>query len=101
VIRRRETRETSGDIGTSNAATLWAQSQSYTASLTADKAKAEEQRDKLMAAQSTLVVPLLTSVNEALKKSADSDALTNAKIDAVKQDVDALLELVRRFRRPR
>ena len=71
AVRRREARETSGDIGTSNAATLWTQSQAYTATMTAALTKAEAQRDRLLELQTTQIVPALTAVNTSLKEIRD------------------------------
>jgi hypothetical protein len=65
LLRRRAT---TGQIATSDAATLWAQSQALMAQLAADKAKAEDQRDRLIQIQSEQVVPALAAVNESLKQ---------------------------------
>jgi hypothetical protein len=65
LLRRRGT---TGQIATSDAATLWAQSQALMAQLAADKAKAEDQRDRLIQIQSEQVVPALAAVNESLKQ---------------------------------
>jgi hypothetical protein len=65
LLRRRST---TGQIATSDAATLWAQSQALMAQLAADKAKAEDQRDRLIQIQSEQVVPALAAVNESLKQ---------------------------------
>ena len=65
LLRRRGT---TGQIATSDAATLWAQSQALMAQLAADKAKAEDQRDRLITIQSEQVVPALAAVNESLRQ---------------------------------
>jgi hypothetical protein len=65
LLRRRGT---TGQIATSDAATLWAQSQALMAQLAADKAKAEDQRDRLIQIQSVQVVPALAAVNESLRQ---------------------------------
>ena len=61
-------RKSSGQIVTSDAQTLWAQSQALMAQLAADKAKAEDQRDRLIQLQSNQVVPALAAVNESLQQ---------------------------------
>jgi hypothetical protein len=63
LIRRRGA---SGQIATSDAATLWAQSQGMITQLIAEKTKAEEQRDRLIKIQSEQVVPALAAVNGSL-----------------------------------
>jgi hypothetical protein len=65
LLRRRGT---TGQIATSDAATLWAQSQALMAQLAADKAKAEDLRDSLIQIQSDQVVPALAAVYESLKQ---------------------------------
>jgi len=51
-----------------DAQTLWAQSLALMGQLAADKAKAEDQRDRLIQIQSDQVVPALAAVNESLKQ---------------------------------
>jgi len=65
LLRRRGT---TGRVATSDAATLWAQSQALIATLAADKARAEDQRDRLIVIQSEQVVPALAAVGESLKQ---------------------------------
>ena len=65
LLRRRGA---SGQVKTSDAATLWAQSQEMRTVLLAEKAKAEDQRDRVMAIQSAQVVPVLESTAESLKQ---------------------------------
>jgi hypothetical protein len=74
LIRRRIS---GGRVGTSDAATLWAQSLEMRTQLLAEKQKAEEQRDRLMTIQADQVVPVLGSVNESLKQIAASLAMIN------------------------
>jgi hypothetical protein len=64
-IRRRGS---TGKVATSDAATLWAQSQEMRAQLLAEKAKAEDQRDRIMQIQTDAVIPVLTSTGESLKQ---------------------------------
>lgn len=81
--RRRVTR---GQVGTSDAATLWAQSQEMRTQLLAEKAKAEDQRDRILAIQSDQVVPVLTSTSESLRQIlAGFDALmaSQSRMDAM------------------
>ncbi len=96
ALRRHEARTTSGATATSDAATLWKQSQFYTASLTADNERLTRQRDALLQAQSSMVLPLMTAINEALKRSTEGDALTTAQISRIAKDVSELLTLVKR-----
>ncbi len=65
LIRRRGT---TGRVATSDAATLWAQSQQMREQLLAEKTKAEDQRDRVLAIQSAQVVPVLTSTAESLRQ---------------------------------
>jgi hypothetical protein len=58
LIRRRGT---TGTTDTSEAGTLWQQSQAMFTQITAERDKAIEQRDKLMEAQSGQVVPILSA----------------------------------------
>ena len=78
LLRRRGT---TGQIATSDAATLWAQSQALMAQLAADKAKAEDQRDRLIQIQSEQVVPALAAVNESLRQIMAVQAAVLAKLD--------------------
>ena len=82
LIRRRAS---GGRVATSEAATLWAQSQEMRAQLEREKAKAEDQRDRLMAIQADQVVPVLTSVNESLKQIAASLAMYDQMLAAQEQ----------------
>jgi len=78
LLRRRGT---TGQIATSDAATLWAQSQALMAQLAADKAKAEDQRDRLIQIQSEQVVPALAAVSESLRQIMAVQAAVLAKLD--------------------
>jgi hypothetical protein len=79
LLRRRGS---TGQIATSDAATLWTQSQALMAQLAADKAKAEDQRDRLIQIQSDQVVPALAAVNESLKQIM---AVTTAVLDKLSE----------------
>jgi hypothetical protein len=59
LIRRRGS---SGTTDTSEAGTLWQQSQAMFVQVTAERDKAVEQRDRLMTAQSDQVIPILSAV---------------------------------------
>lgn len=59
LIRRRGT---TGTTDTSEAGTLWQQSQAMFTQITAERDKAITQVDKLMAAQSDQVIPILSAV---------------------------------------
>jgi predicted nucleic acid-binding Zn ribbon protein len=61
-------RGTTGQVKTSDAATLWAQAQEMRAQLIAEKTRAEDQRDRVMAIQSAQVVPVLESTAESLRQ---------------------------------
>jgi trans-2-enoyl-CoA reductase len=65
LLRRRGT---TGRVATSDAATLWAQSQEMRTQLIAEKTKAEDQRDRILAIQASQVVPVLASTAESLKQ---------------------------------
>jgi hypothetical protein len=65
LLRRRDT---SGQVKTTDAATLWAQSQEMRAQLIAEKTRAEDQRDRVMAIQAAQVVPVLESTAESLRQ---------------------------------
>ena len=51
-----------GQVATSEAAVLWQQSQDMRAMLLTEKEKAEEQRDRLIAAYTEQVLPMLTGI---------------------------------------
>ena len=59
-------RASSGRVGTSEAAILWQQSQAIITILTAQRDKAEAQRDRLIESQATLVLPALDKISQAL-----------------------------------
>lgn len=65
-------RKTSGQINTSDAATLWAQSESMRNMLMEEKHKAEEQRDRLIEAHATGVLPTLATLDQSLRELAAS-----------------------------
>jgi predicted nucleic acid-binding Zn ribbon protein len=65
LLRRRGT---TGRVATSDAATLWAQSQQMYAQVLAEKTRAEDQRDRVMAIQSSQVMPVLTATDESLRQ---------------------------------
>ena len=60
-------RSGSGKVATSEAAVLWQQSQDMRAMLLTEKERAEEQRDKLIAAYTEQVLPVLSSVNQLVQ----------------------------------
>ena len=68
ITFRLRKRSQSGNIQTSEAGQLWTQTQSLITQLSADKAAAEAQRDKLLDSQSAQVLPLLTVMNDMLKQ---------------------------------
>jgi hypothetical protein len=68
-------RKTSGKIGTSSAETLWAQAQNMREMLLAEKSKVEEQRDRLIEAHSSQILPLLAAIDETLRQLGASIAL--------------------------
>jgi hypothetical protein len=82
TLKRREAKEKSGDIMTSDASTLWAQSQSMLSSSQEARFNAETQRDKLLDSQSNLVVPALVQVNAALQNIAIMLTAVMDKLDA-------------------
>jgi len=59
-------RNTSGSVGTSDADTLWSQSQAMLASSQEARIKAETQRDVLVDNQSSQIVPMLITLNTSL-----------------------------------
>jgi hypothetical protein len=61
-------RASGGQVKTSDAATLWAQSQEMRSQILAEKTKAEDQRDRLMQIQADQVVPVLTSTANSLQQ---------------------------------
>ena len=65
AIRRRTT---TGQVATSDAATLWAQSQQMYAQMLEAKTRAEDQRDRVLAIQASQVMPVLTATDESLKQ---------------------------------
>jgi hypothetical protein len=65
LLRRRST---TGRVATSDAATLWDQSQKMYAQVLAEKTRAEDQRDRVMAIQSSQVLPVLTATDESLRQ---------------------------------
>lgn len=71
-------RSASGRVSTSEAAVLWEQSQDMRAMLLTEKAKAEEQRDRLIEAYTTQVFPVLAEIRAAM------DLLTRAVADGVR-----------------
>lgn len=80
-------RTASGRVATSEAAVLWQQSQDMRTMLAAEKAKAEEQRDRLIEAYTTQVFPVLTQINTAVT------ALTAAVAEDIKLSREALVAL--------
>jgi uncharacterized protein HemX len=88
VARRKEDRTTSGDIQTSDAATLWAQSQAILAQQAASLAKAEEQRDRLMALQSNTLLPTMTATNETMILMKESLDKVNSRLDDLFDEID-------------
>lgn len=91
LIRRRGS---TGQVKTSDAATLWAQSQEMRAQLLAEKTKAEDQRDRVMAIQSAQVVPVLASTDQTLKQILAALATLN-QIEAKQDQMGAMLTQLR------
>jgi hypothetical protein len=60
-------RTKSGQISTSEAATLWAESQDMRRMLMEDKRRIEEQRDKLLDSSQSQIIVTLGSVNTTIK----------------------------------
>lgn len=60
-------RRASGRVSTSEASVLWQQSQEMRAMLLTEKTRAEDQRDKLIAAYTDQVLPALTETREVLR----------------------------------
>jgi hypothetical protein len=58
-------RTESGQIGTSQADALWAQTQAMIASLQRDKERAEDQRDKLIDLQERQLTPALEALTQS------------------------------------
>lgn len=65
LLRRRGT---TGRVATSDAATLWAQSQQMYAQMLEAKTRAEDQRDRVLAIQASQVMPVLTATDESLRQ---------------------------------
>ena len=65
LVRRRQS---SGQVGTSDAATLWAQSQEMRNQLLAEKQRAEDQRDRILQIQTDTVGPALEATSVSLKQ---------------------------------
>ena len=65
LLRRRQS---SGRIDTSDAATLWAQSQEMRAQLLSEKQRAEDQRDRVLQIQTDTVGPALEAAAISLKQ---------------------------------
>ena len=59
----------SGSVDTSSAGVLWQQSQTMLASSQEARFKAEQQRDLLLAAQTTQVVPMLSAINDVMNQT--------------------------------
>ncbi len=76
-------RGSSGQVKTSDAATLWAQSQEMRIQLIAEKTRAEDQRDRVMAIQSEQVMPALTATAEALQQVLLALAQIQKTLDAL------------------
>lgn len=77
-----------GQVNTSEASVLWQQSQDMRAMLLTEKERAEEQRDKMIAAYTEQVLPVLSSVNTLVQDL--SEAVT--EILTIARDVKADLE---------
>jgi hypothetical protein len=65
LLRRRGQ---TGRVATSDAATLWAQSQQMYAQMLEAKTRAEDQRDRVLAIQASQVMPVLTATDESLRQ---------------------------------
>ena len=61
-------RQSSGKVNTSDAATLWAQSQEMRNQLLAEKQRAEDQRDRILQIQTDTVGPALEATSVSLKQ---------------------------------
>lgn len=60
-------RRSAGRVGTSEAAVLWEQTQAIITTLSAQRDKAEAQRDRLIESQATQVLPALEGINDGLE----------------------------------
>jgi len=65
LLRRRSS---TGRVATSDAATLWAQSQQMYTQMLEAKTRAEDQRDRVLAIQASQVMPVLTATDESLRQ---------------------------------
>jgi hypothetical protein len=83
-------RTNSGTTRTSEAATLWQQSQSMFIQITAERDKAIEQRDRLMSAQSEQVIPVLSSILSAVNQLRDILDDSNRRISDMASQVDTI-----------
>jgi hypothetical protein len=63
-----------GKVDTSEASVLWQQAQDMRTMLAAEKTRAEEQRDRLIAAYTESIMPVLSQVNTAVIDLAESVA---------------------------
>lgn len=77
LIRRRAQ---SGQVATSDARTLWDQSQEMRAQLLAQLIKVEEQRDKLLEVATGQVSPAFAEINASLKLIVEGMSELNKKI---------------------
>ena len=68
TFRLRRRRE-SGTVGTSEASSLWTQTQAMLANSQEARINAEHQRDQLLESQSSVVAPALTAMNESMKQT--------------------------------
>lgn len=81
-------RAASGRVATSEAAVLWQQSQEMRTVLLAEKTRAEDQRDRLIAAYTDQVLPALTETREVLL----SLTATTAEVQRLLTENNRLLE---------
>jgi hypothetical protein len=65
-------RTASGKIGTSEAATLWAAQEKFRADTLLRLDKVTEQRDRLLESQTSVLIPLVTGLNESLRAITES-----------------------------
>jgi uncharacterized membrane protein len=81
-------RNANGKVATTEAAVLWQQAQDMRTMLIAEKTRAEEQRDRLIASYTQNIVPVLSEVNSTVIDLAE----TVAEILAVVRGNQASLE---------
>ena len=78
----------SGRVSDSEASILWQQSQDMRTMLMTEKERAEEQRDKLIAAYTEQVLPLLSSVNRVVQDLSVAVAEILPVVRGIRDDLE-------------